>query len=336
MHVAGSLGFQPNYDIIATSIVTFTRTGFLLNVSPYFSRSFWNNQHVNAKSVESEDELRKSMIRSMAYQAVGKSNGYHAYLVKHQIDAFSLISNEYANGGKAVGELNKYGQSQINYMLALCRSIELFTRSMSNLIEIFHHATFNYICISQSKFITMAKYSIPIALIGASPLIESYAIYKNCYAPFLNQALLAVLTLSVCIGFGVYTYFVILVVCMFCADFVYCVLNAVFLTFIGVAALIKMWHLCRNRGHIAMDTHDLYLSFMALLNIYSMFSQIWLPIALNFSCGLYFVIVCVAMLSVVKRRAVLEDVKEAKQSLLNKEETAGLMVSRKKKKDKQT
>eukprot|EP01084_Bolivina_argentea_P274121 467144_1 len=203
MNIAGPLGFQPNYDIVATSIVAFKRNNFVLNVSPYFKKSFWNNQQTTVKNLETPNNLRKSMIRSMAYQSVGKTNGYHGYLIKHQIDALSLVSFDYYNGNKYNKQnrkkLNIFDQTQINIMFNMIKSIELFTRGMSNLIEIFHHATFNYIIISQTKFITMVKYSIPIGLIGLSSLIESYAIYTNCYTQYFNQLLFAIITLFISI-----------------------------------------------------------------------------------------------------------------------------------------
>jgi hypothetical protein len=56
INVAGPLGFQPNYDIVATSIVAFTRNHFVLNIAPYFTKSFWNNN--NQKKLESTYNLR--------------------------------------------------------------------------------------------------------------------------------------------------------------------------------------------------------------------------------------------------------------------------------------
>merc|ERR1712048_1103151 len=49
-----------------------------------------------------------------------------------------------------------------------------------------------------------------------------------------------------------------------------------------------------------------------------MFSQIWLPIALNFSMGLYFVSVTALMLFVTKRRAKLQNIDPNKETLIEK------------------
>ena len=321
--VAGPLGFQPNYDIVATSITTFSRMNFVLNIAPYFKKTWANinldNVKPNAKQVEKPDELRKSMLRSMAYQSVGKSSGYHGYLVKHQIDAISLISNEYYDRYNdkmaSRSQLNKDGTPELHAMFNLCKSIELFTRAMSNLIEIFHHSTFNYILISQGKFITMAKYSIPIGLIGLSPLIESFAIYTNCYKGFDAGLFPAVVTLVICVIFGVYVYGVIyIVINVLDIDLYFSIIGAIFMILIALAVLIKIWHLF-NKEEI---NDNYYISFKTLLNIYAMFSQIWLPIALNFSAGLYFVIVTAAMLHIVRRKAKLEDIQQS-QDVIDKD-----------------
>jgi len=54
---------------------------------------------------------------------------------------------------------------------------------------------------------------------------------------------------------------------------------------------------------IKIPNVDFYVSFFVLLSLYAMLSQIWLPIALNFSIGLYFVTLTAIMLNVVKRKA---------------------------------
>ena len=76
-----------------------------------------------------------------------------------------------------------------------------------------------------------------------------------------------------------------------------------FMLIFGVILLLK-W-----RKYASGNGKDFYVSFMVLLSLYALLSQIWLPIALNFSCGLYFVTVTVAMLFVVRKRAVLEEIK---------------------------
>jgi len=290
--------------VVATALIAFKRNRFLLNIAPFFGASIWNNNGgaLTAQSVESGDELRKTMLRSMAYQAVGKSSGYHGALIQHQIDALSVISNEYYHSNRV--QLNADGgASQVRHMFAVTRAIELFVRSMSNLIEIFHHATFNYIIISQTKFVTMAKYSIPIALIGVAPLLESFAVYKLCYRVFFQHLSLSIATLSMCVLFGAYSYAVIVCTNLLSSniDLFYTLVVAVFLAVMGLTVLLKLWSACKPDAR----KHDFYLSFVTLLNLYSMFSQIWLPIALNFSCGLYMVTLCVLMLFVVKKKAVL-------------------------------
>ena len=320
INVAGPLGFQPNYDIVATTLIAFRRNHFEMTVSPYWSssHSIWNSQSPTRNEWSTPDELRKSMIRSMAYQAVGKSNGYHGYLVKHRIDAVSVVSYDYYDGHFVLGHkykgnrarINGYDQAQINRMFGTGHSMELFVRSMSNLIEVFHHSTFNYIVISEGKFITMAKYFIPIGLLGAAPSMEAYAMYTEMYSQFMGTLVRSVVILVICVLFGIYSCSTLIVADMFIEaktqgvnhGIGFVVIAAVLVVF-GVLLVTKL-----KKYAAPKDGDDIYVSFMGFLTLYALCNLVWLPIALNFSCGLYFVTVTVAMLLVVRKRATLEPV----------------------------
>ena len=207
--------------------------------------------------------------------------------------------------------------TQVQRMFAVGHSLELFVRSMSNLIEVFHHSTFNYIAISDSKFITMAKYSIPIGLLGAAPLLEVYAVYNQLHSQFMNGIVHSAVSLAICVLIGIYSYFVVITADMVIVELssftLFSVTAVVFMVMIGLLLLSKLMK-------FASKSDDFYVSFLILLTMYALCSQIWLPIALNFSCGLYFVTITVSMLFVVRKRASLEDiggnVNEKEQSLL--------------------
>ncbi|ETO35083.1 hypothetical protein RFI_01991 [Reticulomyxa filosa] len=256
--LAGPKGAQPNMDIFSVTRTCANRAGYDLYVAPfddpksklsgfpYYSTGVLNSDHNSA---------RLTMLRSMVYQASGQSNGYHGSLIKHQINALTLKANR-STLNLTEGKASTIPLMQLLFFLfclffyflnnytiqTMVRAVDLWLRSMSNLIEMFHHHTYNYVIISSEKFVTMTKYFPSLALMMATPLLHAFANYRffrDEMSRGIVQGTCVVLTGTM---FGLYTYTICNLWTYFQSLDTFVILfSTVFLVLLGLAIMVWMW-----------------------------------------------------------------------------------------------
>ena len=253
-------GIQPNLDMLSTVLVSFGRNKF----------------EFNGNSVNIE--------KSMMYQAISMPNGYHSSLIKHQIDAVTIFQNRLHGAASKTSKNKKEENTKV--LIDLMRSTELYIHTMSNLIEILHHSTFNYILVSPIKFITMAKYFPGIGLIGISPIIASIYIYKFKYNELHCYLHCALIAMILNIINGIICYCTFLFVSKFSISFalIGCLCSFLILFYL----LIK----CSKQ----YQKDDYLVSQWFVIYVFGIIGQMWLPIAINYSAGLACVLVTVTIM----------------------------------------
>ncbi|CEF99002.1 Gaa1-like, GPI transamidase component [Ostreococcus tauri] len=108
--------------------------------------------------------VAKSAARFMWRAAKGVPTGVHAAFKKHSIDAISIESTVRREDHHVVRGSHAY--------VVIGQTLELTLRACNNLLELLHHSCFYYIMLGPQKFLGIAEYIAPQALMLVSLLLS--------------------------------------------------------------------------------------------------------------------------------------------------------------------
>jgi GPI-anchor transamidase subunit GAA1 len=151
-------GAYPNQDI-------FTMFRSIVETYPVSMRVSLESDVEVREDDLSRWSLMKSTARFMWRAATGIPSGAHAAFKAHSIDAISFEAIE--------RQQDAYVRSGLRAYVTLGQMLELTFRACNNLLELLHHSCFYYILLGPNKFLGIAEYIAPQAILLVSLLLTA-------------------------------------------------------------------------------------------------------------------------------------------------------------------
>ena len=154
-------GVYPNQDI-------FTMFRSVVQ-SPTINLRVTLEQETAGRAQEDSDasiqSLTESGVRFMWRAATGVPSGAHAAFKTHSIDAMSIDMMKHRDHERPIVGSHAY--------LVMGQMLELTFRACNNLLELLHHSCFYYVMLGPHKFLGIAEYIAPQAILLVSLLMTA-------------------------------------------------------------------------------------------------------------------------------------------------------------------
>ena len=154
-------GVYPNQDI-------FTMFRSIVQ-SPTINLRVTLEQETAGRAQEDSDasiqSLTESGVRFMWRAATGVPSGAHAAFKTHSIDAMSIDMMKHRDHERPIVGSHAY--------LVMGQMLELTFRACNNLLELLHHSCFYYVMLGPHKFLGIAEYIAPQAILLVSLLMTA-------------------------------------------------------------------------------------------------------------------------------------------------------------------
>ena len=257
----------------------------------FFDFILLENRETNTTVLRDEvtsllSDERRGVFEHAAGQLVSRGDGLHASLLPYRIDAFTLSA-------RGDGKTAPVAAGSASHVIEVMRGCELWLRTMSNLIERLHHATYQYLLVSRARFVTMTKYFPALALMLAGPALYLLNFIKQAKTGAVeSEQLLPTLQLMcVFVSWGVLAWLVRLswnprpgrVLALDLALLATVLLLVVF----SKLKLFKQVEFLPEKGSGVVTV---------LFAVYAVFGQFWMPLCFNFAVGLVAMAMTVSLL----------------------------------------
>jgi len=151
-------GAYPNQDI-------FTMFRSVVQSSPINLRVTLDQETAQESADASFESLTESGARFMWRAATGVPSGAHAAFKAHSIDAMSIDMIKHRDDKRPIVGSHAY--------LVMGQMLELTFRACNNLLELLHHSCFYYVMLGPHKFLGIAEYIAPQAILLVSLLMTA-------------------------------------------------------------------------------------------------------------------------------------------------------------------